>query len=115
MREYLAAEHLLVSTMESPYDKINQALDKAGVQQGAKFTVPHFSAVPYILSHTDLLAIVPEKLAFSAAQHFRLAYSKAPLKLPRLQTNIFWHRRFAQDEGNQWLRQLLVDLFGELS
>ncbi len=115
LKEFLAAEHLLVSTMESPYDKINQALEKAGVKEAAKFTVPHFSAVPYMVSHTDLLAIVPEKLALSAAQHFRLAYSKAPLKLPKLQTNVFWHRRFAQDEGNQWLRQLLVELFGEVN
>ena len=27
----------------------------------------------------------------------------------------FWHRRFAQDEGNQWLRQVLVELFGEVN
>ncbi len=114
LKEFLAAEHLIVSTKESPYDKINQALEKAGISAGANFTVPHFSAVPYILSHTDLVAIVPQKLAASAAQHFRLAYSKVPLKLPSLQTNIFWHRRFAQDEGNQWLRQCLVDLFADI-
>ena len=114
LKEFLAAEHLIVSTKESPYDKINQALEKAGISAGANFTVPHFSAFPYILSHTDLVAIVPQKLAASAAQHFRLAYSKVPLKLPSLQTNIFWHRRFAQDEGNQWLRQCLVDLFADI-
>lgn len=114
LKEFLAAEHLIVSTKESPYDKINQALEKAGISASANFTVPHFSAVPYILSHTDLVAIVPQKLAASAAQHFRLAYSKVPLKLPSLQTNIFWHRRFAQDEGNQWMRQCLVDLFADI-
>lgn len=114
LREFLAAEHLIVSTKESPYDKINQTLEKAGISAGANFTVPHFSAVPYILSNSDLVAIVPQKLAASAAQHFRLAYSKVPLKLPTLQTNIFWHRRFAQDEGNQWLRQCLVDLFADI-
>lgn len=114
LKAFLNAEHLIVSTKESPYDKINLALEKAGISASANFTVPHFSAVPYVLSHTDLVAIVPQKLAATAAQHFRLAYSKVPLKLPPLQTNIFWHRRFAQDEGNQWMRQRLVDLFADI-
>jgi DNA-binding transcriptional LysR family regulator len=112
-KEFLSAEHLIVSTKESPYDKINQILEKAGITASANFKVPHFSAVPYIVSTTDLVATVPQKLAASAAAPFRLAYTKVPIKLPRLQTNIFWHRRFAQDEGNQWLRNLLVELFSD--
>lgn len=112
-KAFLGAEHLIISTKESPYDKIHQSLEKAGISANANFTVPHFSAVPYIVSTTDLVAIVPQKLAASAATHFRLAYTKPPIKLPRLQTNIFWHRRFAQDEGNLWLRKLLVELFSD--
>jgi len=34
---------------------------------------------------------------------------KSPLKLPVLQTNMFWHRRNNHDEGNRWLRTLVVD------
>jgi len=30
-----------------------------------------------------------------------------------LQTNIFWHRRFNQDEGNQWLRGFISEHFAE--
>ena len=112
-KTFLSAEHLIVSSNESPYDKINQCLEKAGIVAAASFTVPHFSSVPYIVSTTNLVATVPQKLAASAAPAFGLAYLKPPLKLPRLQTNIFWHRRFAQDEGNQWLRKLLVELFSE--
>jgi len=113
-KEFLKAEHLIVSSQESPYDKINLCLEKAGITAAASFTVPHFSSVPYIVSSSDLVAIVPQKLAASAAPVFRLAYIKPPLKLPRLQTNIFWHRRFAQDEGNQWLREFLVRCCSDL-
>ncbi|MFZ6801651.1 LysR family transcriptional regulator [Undibacterium sp. Di24W] len=112
-KEFLSAEHLIVSTKESPYDKINQSLEKVGISASANFTVPHFASVPYIVSTTDLVATVPQKLAASAAAAFDLAYTKPPIKLPRLQTNIFWHRRFAQDDGNLWLRKLLVELFSD--
>ncbi len=112
--DFLNAEHIIVASSESPYDKINQVLDKAGIASRASFTVPHFSALPYILANTDGVATVPQKLAESAAQPFKLAFSKPPLRMPVLQTNIYWHRRFAQDEGNQWLRALLVELFSDV-
>lgn len=111
MRQFLAEDHLLVSSKESPYDKINLSLEKAGIAASAHYTVPHFSSVPYIICSTDLLVTVPEKLALSAKMAFNLQYTKPPLRLPSLQTNVFWHRRFAQDEGNMWLRASLVDLF----
>lgn len=109
LKDFLAARHLIVASMESPYDKINQSLEKAGVQAAAQFRVPHFGAVPYIVSSTDLLVTVPKKLAERAAAPFKLEYVKPPLPLPALQTNIFWHRRFNQDDGNQWLRNFIVE------
>ena len=113
LKEFLAAQHLVVASLESPYDRINQILEKAGVRANVHFRVPHFTAVPYIVSTTDLLVTVPHKLAESAVGPFNLQYIKPPLRLPSLQTNIFWHRRFNQDEGNQWLRGLIADHFAE--
>jgi DNA-binding transcriptional LysR family regulator len=75
--------------------------------------VPHFVAVPYIVSSNDLLVTVPRKLAERAAVPFGLTYVKPPLRLPVLQTNLFWHRRYHQDAGNQWLRQFICERFVE--
>lgn len=108
-----AARHLRVSSMESPYDGINQALEQAGIAIDGGFSVPHFAAVPFILAGTDLVATVPLKLAERAAGPFDLAYSDSPLPLPVLQTNMFWHRRYHQDEGGRWLRALVAGLFAE--
>jgi DNA-binding transcriptional LysR family regulator len=113
LKQFLAAEHLLVASLESPYDRINQILEKAGVRAATHYRVPHFTAVPYIVGSTDLVVTVPQKLAERAAAPFRLQYMRPPLRLPTLQTNIFWHRRFHQDEGNQWLRGLIADMFAE--
>jgi DNA-binding transcriptional LysR family regulator len=110
---YLNAQHLIVDSRESPYDKINACLSEAGISTHAHYSVPHFSAVPTILSQTDLLVTVPEKLAQSAAQIFALASMKPKIKMPQLQTNIFWHKRFHQDPGNTWLRGLLAEFFSE--
>jgi len=109
-----AARHLVVTAMESPYDAIRTALEAAGIPAAASFSVPHFAAVPYIVGSTDLVATVPRKLAERAAGPFGLQYAASPLPLPELQTNMFWHRRYHQDEGNRWLRALVAGLFAEV-
>lgn len=113
LADFLGARHLIVSSRENPYDLINERLEKAGVARNAQFHVPHFTSVPYIVSSTDMVVTVPEKLAQRAAGPFGLAFMRPPLRLPPLHTNIFWHRRFNQDSGNQWLRGVIASTFRE--
>jgi DNA-binding transcriptional LysR family regulator len=113
LERFVAAPHLIVDAAQSPYDRINALLEKAGVTAGARFRVPHFTAVPYIVSTSELVVTVPQKLAESAASPFGLKWIEPPLALPTLQTNVFWHRRFNHDPGIQWLRGLIADVFGE--
>jgi DNA-binding transcriptional LysR family regulator len=113
LERFVAAPHLIVDAAQSPYDRINALLEKAGVTAGARFRVPHFTAVPYIVSTSELVVTVPQKLAESAASPFGLKWIEPPLALPALQTNVFWHRRFNHDPGIQWLRGLIADVFGE--
>lgn len=113
LARFVAAQHLLVDAAQSPYDRINALLEKAGVTAHTRFRVPHFTAVPYIVSTSELVVTVPQKLAESAAKPFGLKWIAPPLTLPTLQTNVFWHRRFNHDPGNQWLRGLIGDVFAE--
>jgi len=113
LKEFLAARHLFVTSQESPYDQINARLEKAGIARSVHFQVPHFTAVPYIISTTDMVVTVPSKLAEQACGPFGLAFIQPPLRLPALHTNIFWHRRYNQDSGNQWLRGLIAECFKE--
>jgi len=113
LARFVAAAHLIVDAAHSPYDRINALLEKAGVMANARFRVPHFTAVPYIVATSDLVVTVPQKLAESAAAPFGLKWIEPPLQLPTLQTNVFWHRRFNHDPGIQWLRGLIADVFAE--
>jgi len=113
LKEFVAATHLLVTSRESPYDQINARLEKAGVASTVNFQVPHFTAVPYIISTTDMVVTVPKKLAEQTCKPFALDFIDPPLRLPTLHTNILWHRRYNQDKGNQWLRGLIAERFKE--
>ncbi|HEY0296759.1 MAG TPA: LysR family transcriptional regulator [Bordetella sp.] len=112
LKAFRAQRHLIVSHA-APYGQVNQALEAAGISLQAHHSVPHFTAVPYVLSTTDLLATVPAKLAASAAPRFDLQMMVPPVRVPALQTNLYWQRRFHRDAGNLWLRGLLVALFAQ--
>ena len=113
LKEFLAARHLLVASRESPYDRINARLEKAGIDRATSFQVPHFTAVPYIVGATDMVVTVPRKLAQQACAPFGLDIIAPPLRLPALHTNILWHRRYHRDAGNVWLRGLIAEHFKE--
>lgn len=113
MKEFLTAQHLFVTSRESPYDQINARLEKAGVARSVNFQVPHFTAVPYIVSSTDMVVTVPARLAQQACGPFGLSTVVPPLRLPALHTSVFWHRRYNQDSGNQWLRGVIAACFTE--
>lgn len=112
LKAFRAERHLVVSHA-APYGQVNQALERAGLALASHFSVPHFAAVPYIVSATDLLATVPRKLADSAAARFGLRMLTPPVRVPALQSNLYWHARFQRDGGNQWLRALIVDSYAQ--
>ena len=113
LKDFLSARHLFVSASGQPYEQVNQRLQRAGVQARAAFTVPHFTAVPFIISATDLVVTVPQKFAEHSAALLGLRFIVSPVPLPSMQSIIYWHHRFNRDEGNQWLRGVIFDLFAE--
>lgn len=113
LERFRAASHLWVSESTSPYDRIAQLLDKAGIRARASCEVPSFLAVPLIVARSDLVATVPRKLADSVATAFGLRFTRPPIKLPLLQTHTFWHRRFHHDAGHRWLRTVIAGAFSD--
>lgn len=113
LADFRRARHLIVASMEGPYEQVNKRLEKAGVRLAEQYHVPHFTSVPYVLGATDIIVTVPERLAARAAGPFGLEYAPAPLRMPVLRTSMFWHRRFNGESGSQWLRGFIREKFVE--
>lgn len=92
---------------------INEQVARLAGHRSVKLRVPHFVALPYILQATDLVATVPEKIAACLAPPFGLRFKPHPAKLSDFAINLFWHTKFQHEPGNQWLRTLICDNFGE--
>jgi DNA-binding transcriptional LysR family regulator len=51
---------------------------------------------------------MPGQLAEVFAEHWNLVAVRLPLSLPTSTIRLYWHRRSHEDQGNVWLRQLIV-------
>ena len=109
LKAFRAERHLIVSRA-APYGQVNQSMERAG------WTWPSISACRIFggavhRQHDEPAGHRARKLAASAAPPFGLRFLTPPLKVPALQTNMYWQRRYDRDGGNLWLRGLIVDAF----
>ncbi|MBB3141031.1 LysR family transcriptional regulator [Halomonas organivorans] len=113
MEDFTAARHIVVEAKGTGHGRVEELLAKAGIARPVRLQLPHFVAVPYIVSGTDLIVTVTDKLAEATAHRFGLHAMPHPMALPEVPINLFWHRRFHQDAGNRWLRRLIHEMFAE--
>lgn len=111
MKEFRKAKHALVVFRETGHEQLVHALTRVIDPLNLKLQLPHFVAIPYILSTTDLIVTVTEALAQRAVEHFDLIARDHPLELPTIPISMYWHSRYNNDLGNRWLRSLFVANF----
>ncbi len=110
LTEFSAADHVVVVSAGTGHGKVDELLERNGVQRRVRLTVPHFVAVGHILRATDMVATVPEAFALQMTAAFDLVSVAHPAGLPDIAINMFWHAKFHKDPANQWLRGLIFEM-----
>jgi DNA-binding transcriptional LysR family regulator len=113
LAEYSAAEHLVVVSAGTGHGKVDELLQRSGIQRTVRLNVPHYVSVGHILQGSDLIATVPERLADRLLDPFGLAKVPHPAKLPDIAINVFWHAKYHRSPANRWLRGVLFELFSD--
>lgn len=112
-RQFRAAEHVAIVSEGTGHGVVDQVIEQAGIRRRLRLTVPHFMAVGPVLQATDMIAVVPRRFADCACKPFGLATAPCPVKIPESVINVFWHARNHREPANQWLRQVVVELFAD--
>jgi DNA-binding transcriptional LysR family regulator len=87
----------------------------AGVERRVAVRVAHTMGITSIVSNTDLLVVVPHRLAQACAALVEVTVLDLPIEIPRFNIAQYWHDRFHADPGNRWLRSVFVRLYGRES
>ena len=80
----------------------------------AAVCVPNFAAVAPFLQLSDMVAMLPRRLALWAAAHASLTLLDPPYRSITIEIEMLWVEGAAQDEGLQWLLNELAESIGDL-
>jgi DNA-binding transcriptional LysR family regulator len=90
---------------------VDQAFGAADVPRRVAVRAAHSMGVSSIVSSTDLLVIVPSRLAAAFRELTDVNILPLPVEIPKFPVKQHWHERFHHDPGHCWLRGEIADLF----
>ena len=113
LANFAATPHVRVIAAGTGHGRVDEALERQGLQRNIRLTVPHYVALGDVLSNADLIATVPERFAQRVTAPFGLTTRPLPLNVESSAIHQFWHARLHKDTGHQWLRGLVAQCFGD--
>ncbi len=106
---FCALEHVIVSPQGGGFrGPVDDALAAVGRRRRVALSAPGFLVVPEIVARSELLALVPSRVA--AGRDEQLQRLAPPLIVPGFDMALLWHERTTTHPLQRWLRQRLADL-----
>ncbi len=104
-----ALEHVVVSPDGGGFRGVTDSvLEARGLSRKVVLSVPHFLLMGSVLSTSDLVALMPERVA---AMMPGLMTVKPTMAIPGFELVMLWHERSHRDLGHRWLRERVVGRF----
>jgi DNA-binding transcriptional LysR family regulator len=96
----------------SQENMVDKAFWAAGVERRVAVRLAHTMGISSMVSSTDLLVVVPHRLARACDSLINVTIFELPIDIPRFHIAQYWHDRFHADPANKWLRGLFARLYG---
>ncbi|QXI30565.1 LysR family transcriptional regulator [Pseudomonas vanderleydeniana] len=106
LERFCALDHALVSSSGGAFRGVtDEALARIGRSRRVTLSVTSFLILPDILLTSDLVAVVPRRLAVNLSG---LRIMEPPVEIPGFSKMLAWHERTDRDTGQQWVRERLI-------
>jgi DNA-binding transcriptional LysR family regulator len=105
LARFAAASHALVAPRGQPGGIIDDLLEKHGLSRRIAFTTPSFLVAPQVVAATNLVLIVPARIAEAFVRRLPLVTFEPPLELPGFRIAMFWHHRHDSDPAHLFVRR----------
>jgi DNA-binding transcriptional LysR family regulator len=111
LNHYQEESHAVVSIPGLGQGHLGPVLKAKNIRRRIGVYTHNWLGLSYIVSNTDYVASVPERLGrvFAGAGNIRVL--PLPFEAPPLIIKQYWHQRYTKDAGSVWLRRVLKNLF----
>lgn len=111
LEQFLQFPHVAFGTSPTAYSFVDSLVETTlhamGVKREVAVVVPSFLVSPAVVSKSDLLAVIPDRVAAEAADRYSLQVLSLPFDIGALDLAMYWHSRCHTDPAHQWLRSTL--------
>lgn len=113
VEQFARLEHVVVSLRGSNFTTVvDEGLAALGYRRNVAFSAASFLAVPEIVVHSDLVALVPERLVRGRREGLKCVV--CPFPVPGFAVSMLWHERNHGHGGQRWVRGVVQELAGAL-
>ncbi|MGO9837417.1 MAG: LysR substrate-binding domain-containing protein [Polyangiaceae bacterium] len=110
LERFASASHALVSPGGQPSGIVDDVLKQLGVPRRVAFTTPSFLVAPQVVAMTDLVMMLPARIAAALEAQLRLATFEPPLEIPGFRMAMFWHDRHDSDPAHAFIRREIAQV-----
>jgi DNA-binding transcriptional LysR family regulator len=107
---FLTARHVAVVGHGEQTDSVDDWLATQGLTRNIALTVPTYLQALRIVSTSDLVGIVPGRIAAALSASLGLSLYKPPAEPGVDRQMLFWPLRAQNDHASLWLRETIVDI-----
>ena len=107
LEKFCSLEHILVSNKGGFWGPTDDALATMKLNRHIGLSVNSFLVLPEILRITDMIAVVPRRLA---CRHDNLMIMDTPLEVLGFTKSMAWHERSHRDPAHRWIRALCLEV-----
>jgi len=116
MSQFLGLEHAVVYGAGRTHEIFERLLRAKKIHRRVVLETPHFLSIPSIISRSDLVCTVPHAVGvFVRDVHMNIRMAQPPMRTPKIDLKLHWHRNFQRDPKNRWLREVVAGLFTDES
>lgn len=113
LQRFLTARHVDVRLPGMHVPLYDSLLAAHGLQRNLVLTLGHYTQAIAAIVHADCIGVLPTSL-LDGSPHAALLVSRAPpIAAPMRPLGTIWHQRHDNDPAHRWLREALVQLFGQ--
>lgn len=109
------ARHVVVTRADTDDSVIDSYYERYNIPRRVGITITQVIAGPAIVAASDLVMLVPRRLAAYQASFQNVVYREVPKEMPSFDLNVsmIWHNRLTANPAHRWLRGLLSDVAKE--
>lgn len=106
--DFTALPHVVMSVDRQLPSDVDRELGALGLTRRIAVTVPNFHALPYAVEHSDVIGVLPERLALRITQHRSVDLFELPIDVGAVKCSMLVLKPMTEQREIPWFTALLT-------